>query len=45
MVQNKIKIGVQYRTEAELIDAADKGKNGFFYIRTNAYNLNEQGVE
>ena len=45
MVQPALKMNVEYRQELELIDAVDKGKNAFFYIRQTAYLNNQQGNE
>ncbi len=40
MLHSKIQIGVKYRQTVEVIDAVDKGKNGFFYLRHSGYAKN-----
>lgn len=45
MIHRKIQVGAKYRLIAEIVDAADKGKNGFFYVRQSGYLRNEKGEE
>lgn len=43
MIHKSIKPNIPYRQIVEVIDAIDKGKNAFFYMRQNAYVKNEKG--
>ena len=45
LIHNQIKLNAKYRQVSEIIDAVDKGKNAFFYLRQSAYVNNEKGVE
>jgi len=45
MLHRKIKTGMTYRMENEMIDIIDKGKNAFFIIRQTAYMKDGKGGE
>ena len=39
-MHNSIKMNFRYRQTSEIVDAVDKGKNAFFYLRQKGYLMN-----